>query len=268
MRDPQANRARLPTAVHDLGMRLGALQDDTPSKVELTQVGRMKASLGSDRWLKFAASQLISTRTCEFDWQAKVGPFGLITGRDALLAGEGRFEIMALGIVPLARAKHTAALVRGELMRYLAEIAWAPQAIMSNAALRWRVDGSDTFTVCAGHGDTASEVILGLNSDGRIASAFAADRPRSATSPQLPTPWRGQFSEYQRHAGIWLPFAGEVAWLIDGKNTPYWQCRLTSWNSAIEGPDSCRTSAVGRVSLELTPNEHDGTLSPRESLFL
>lgn len=93
------------------------------SRVSLTQTGRMKRALESDGWMAFTALQTISAGTCEFDWQAKVGPFGLIRGRDALMDGEGRFDILAFGIVPLARAKRTPALVRGELMRYLAEIA-------------------------------------------------------------------------------------------------------------------------------------------------
>ena len=51
------------------------------------------------------------------------------------MGGEGRFDIVALGFIPIARAKHTPALVRGELMRYLAEIPWAPDAILCNSAV-------------------------------------------------------------------------------------------------------------------------------------
>ncbi len=56
-----------------------------------------------------------------------------------------------------------------------------------------------------------------LDSDGRITGAFAPDPPRSATAPFLPTPWRGRFSDYRLHGGLWLPFVGEVAWDIDGE---------------------------------------------------
>ena len=179
--------------------------------------------------MSFSATQTISIRTCAFDWRARAGPFGVVSARDALKDGEGRFEVMALGFIPIVRAEHSSALVRGELMRYLAELAWAPDAILHNTELRWRKDGPDTLSVSAGTGETASEVMLSLDGEGRIGGSFSPDRPRSATAPFLPTPWRGRFSDYRRHENRWLPFAGEVAWEIDGKEFVYWQGRIEHW---------------------------------------
>jgi hypothetical protein len=73
--------------------------------------------------------------------------------------------------------------------------------------------------------------MLSLDSSGRIADAFAPDRPHSATEPIPLTPWRGQFSDYRRVGTVWLPFAGEVAWEIDGKQIPYWQGQIESWQA-------------------------------------
>ena len=189
----------------------------------------MKRSLDTQSWMAFTATQTISTRTCEFDWRAKAGPIGTISARDALENGEGRLDITAFGLIPIARADHTPALVRGELMRYLAELAWAPAAILLNTTLRWREDGPDTLAVSAGAGESASEVILSLDGDGRIAGGFAPDRPRSATAPFMLTPWHGRFSDYRLHNDMWLPFAGEVAWEIAGKEVLYWQSRIELW---------------------------------------
>ena len=100
---------------------------------------------------------------------------------------------------------------------------------MHNTELRWREDGPATLAVSAG--ETASEVMLGLDSQGRIAGAFAADRPRSATAPFLPTPWRGRFSDYRHHENRWLPFAAEVGWEIDGVEDIYWQGRIERWDT-------------------------------------
>lgn len=138
---------------------------------------------------------------------------------------------MVLGFIPIARAAHTSALVRGELMRYLAEIAWVPHAIVHNGALRWRVINPEALVVAAGDGETACEVTLSLNTDGRIAGAYAPDRPRNAAPPLLPTPWRGRFSDYRQHEGLWLPFAGEVEWEINGKATPYWLGSIATWRT-------------------------------------
>jgi hypothetical protein len=227
----QQDRLRLPATVHDLAMRLGVKPTDHRSGVRLTQTGRMKRKLGVDSWMAFTAVQTIATRACEFDWQARAGPFGVVSANDSLKNGEARFDIIALGFIPIARAEHSQALIRGELMRYLAEIAWAPAAILLNSALRWREDAPDRLAVSAGTGERAAEVILSLNGDGRIASAFAPDRPRSATSPVLPTPWFGRFSNYRLHDAIWLPFAGEVGWEIDGTQEIYWQGRIEHWQA-------------------------------------
>jgi len=229
--DAHHARAQLPSAVYDLALRLGVRPGDNRSAVRMTQTGRIKRSLGTEAWMAFTAKQTISTRICEFDWRAQAGPFGMISARDALKDDKGRFDIMALGVIPIARAEHSSALVRGELMRYLAELAWAPHAILLNTALRWRVDGPDTLAVSAGIGDTASEVLLGLDSQGRIAGGFAPDRPRSTTAPFLPTPWRGRFSDYRHHRDLWIPFAGEVGWEIDGKEQLYWRAQMTQWEA-------------------------------------
>ena len=231
--DPdQENRARLPAAVYDLALRLGVNPKDRRAGVRLTQTGRMKRKLGVDSWMAFTATQTISARACEFDWRARFGPLGLVSANDALKNGEARLDIKALGFIPIARTEHSPALIRGELMRYLAEIPWAPHAIFQNPALRWRAEAPDKLAVSSGIGERAAEVMLSLDSEGRIVGAFAPDRPRSATSPILPTPWRGRFSEYRLHDAMWLPFAGEVAWEIDGREETYWQGRIGHWQAS------------------------------------
>ncbi len=222
---------RVPAAVYDLAMRLGVKSNTKRSTVTLTQTGRMKKILGAASWMSFTAAQTISTHDCEFQWHARFSPLGLVSAIDALHDGERRLDIMALGFVPIARAEHSAALMRGELMRYLAELAWAPDAILLNPKLRWRVDGTEQLMVAAGSGDATSEVILNLDNEGRIAGAFAPDRPRSVTAPILPTPWRGRFSDYRQHNGFSIPFAGEVAWEIDGRQEVYWQGRVETWET-------------------------------------
>lgn len=222
-------RERLPAAVYDLALRLGVTPDTTQSTIKLTQTGRMKRQLGAASWMSFTANQTISARACEFEWLARFSPLGLVSACDALKNGEGRLDVMALGFIPIARTERSPALMRGELMRYLAELPWAPDAILLNPNLRWRMDGPDKLAVSAGSGETEAEVILNLDNDGWIAGAFATDRPRSATAPFLPTPWRGWFSDYRQHGGLWLPFAGEVAWEIDGGEEVYWQGRIKTW---------------------------------------
>eukprot|EP01037_Dinobryon_pediforme_P018357 gene18357-18624_t len=138
----------------------------------------MRQNLKSASWMTFTATQTLSTRNCAFDWRARFGPFGLISVRDALERAGGRLDVMALGFLPITRAPRTREFIRGELMRYLAELPWAPAAILLNSELRWREAGQDALAVSAGAGETLTEVVLDLDSDGRIVGAFAPDRPR------------------------------------------------------------------------------------------
>ena len=91
---------RLPAAVHDLALRLGADPKINRSSVKLTQTGRIKRNIQKESWLSFTATQTISTRECAFDWRARAGPFGVVSARDALTGGEGRFDVMALARHP------------------------------------------------------------------------------------------------------------------------------------------------------------------------
>ena len=148
----------------------------------------------------------------------------MIHVRDAFQHGEGHLTVKALGLIPIVSSKISLQLSRGELMRYLAEIAWIPDAILLNTELRSREVGPDTLAVSAGAGETAAEVVLTLDSEGRISAAFAPDRGRTIKPPYLLTPWRGSFSDYRRHQDMWLPFAGEVGWEIEGKLITYFRC--------------------------------------------
>ena len=123
--DDRQRRQRLSLAVYDLGRRLGANPELRRSIVRLRQAGRMK-QIDAARWMSFTARQTIATHDCAFEWRARAGPFGMVRVCDALKDGEGCLDVRALGIIPITRAENTSALLRGELMRYLAELAWTP----------------------------------------------------------------------------------------------------------------------------------------------
>jgi len=217
---------QLPQPVRDLAERLcGSVQG---GDVRLTQRGRMRQDAAAG-WMKFTATQTISTTSCAFDWRARTGPFGVVSVRDALVGGVGVLDLRALGFIPVARPPSSPALTRGELMRYLAELALAPAAILHNASLRWRSEGPDRLIVTAGDGETAADVSVTIDGDGRIASIFAPDRMRGVGGESTATPWSGRYSDYRQHGGCWLPFHAEVSWTVDGREFVYWEGDMESW---------------------------------------
>ena len=216
----------LPSEVLALAKRLGAMGDPALSRVTLAQSGSMRDG-PTDHFMRFSARQVIGLRQPEFSWRARTGPLGCISVLDAMQNGEARLEVRLLDLLRLAKVRSGDEAAKGEAMRYLAELAWAPDAILLNPSLSWHVVGERTLRVGAGTGAARGEVELGLDPEGRIASVMAPDRPRREGKGFVGRPWHGRFSDYRRHAGRWLPFAGEVGWQLDG----HW---FTAWKGTIE----------------------------------
>jgi hypothetical protein len=214
-----------PSAVTALAWRLGAAAQPGPWRVRLRQIGRMRRDPASP-WMRFSATQRIATTACGFDWRARAGPLGVVHVRDTMHDGDSRLSVSLFGLVPLAGAAPSADLTRGELIRYLAELAWAPEAILGNRQLRWTVRDPRQLIVAAGDGDGAVEVELTLDGQGRICEAFVEDRPRAVRRGFAPTPWRGRFSDYRLQDGVWTPSSGAVGWIVDGREEVVWQGRI------------------------------------------
>jgi hypothetical protein len=217
----------LPGEVRDLAARLGAA---CGSLVTLRQRGTMRDS-PEGRERRFRAVQTIRLQRPEFAWRASAGPFGCIAILDALQGGEARLEVTLLGLLRIAHIGGGAAIAKGEIMRYLAELAWAPDAILCNRALVWTVVDARTLRVGAAAGEAQAEVELRLDDSGRIGHVQAEDRPRKEGRGFVERPWRGRFFDYRQHLGRWLPFAGEVGWVLDGQSFVAWRGELLGWSS-------------------------------------
>lgn len=233
--DIQTGRAQQPimaahglAAVNELAARLGVSPTSESRTVTLRQTGRMRRDADSD-WMTFSARQTISTATSAFDWRARTGPMGTVSVRDSYSKGHGSIGVRLMGLVPLSPIAESTALSRGELMRYLAELAWAPDALLCNTSLRWRNGGGQRLIVGAGLQDGAVEIALDLDKHGRIAGAYAVDRPRAVKGGFSPTPWRARFSDFHQHLGRWIPFWGEAGWVIDGTYFICWEGFIREW---------------------------------------
>jgi hypothetical protein len=182
--------------------------------------------------MRFRASQTINLRRPEFVWRASTGPFGCVSVTDALRDGEAELEVRAFGLLRIASVAGGAAAAKGEVMRYLAELAWAPDAILCNPWLAWTVLDGRTLRVSAGQDQARGEVELRLDESGRIADILAEHRPRKEGSTFVERPWRGRFFDYREHHGRWLPFAGEVGWVLEGQAFTAWRGTLLNWTIA------------------------------------
>ena len=217
----------LPAEVRDLARRLSPAHAGE-SSVMLTQTGTMRDQ-PDDREMRFRAHQTIALRQPAFRWQASTGPFGCISIIDAFENGAATLQVRAVGLFRLANIKGGAAAAKGEAMRYLAELAWAPDAIRDNPHLEWSVSDAETFSVGLRLGAERVAVQMKLDARGRIASVSAPDRPRKEASGFIERPWFGRFFDYREHLGRWLPYSAEAGWVLDGHEFVAWRGNIRSW---------------------------------------
>jgi hypothetical protein len=137
---------------------------------------------------------------------------------------EGLLEVRALGL-PLQRSRGPE-LSQSEAFRYLAEIAWAPHAILSNPQLEWRELDERTVELATPVAGERIAVRLTFNEAGEITQTVA-QRPRLESGNAL-TPWIGDVAEYRDLGGARLPTRCEVRWELPDGPLTYWRGTVTA----------------------------------------
>ena len=198
-------------------VRARALGPGTPdvSAVRLRQRGEIR--LAPDKpWLPFEADQVVRASVAEFRWTARVRMAPLVTVRvvDAYEDGRGRLDARLWGVIRLAHGSGPA-IDAGELIRYLAELAWCPPAYVLNPHLTFRSEDETHLRVAASARTGDVSVRLGVDPAGDVVEAYATDRPRLVGKAYVPTGWRGAFSEHRSLAGMRIPTRGVVTWHLD-----------------------------------------------------
>lgn len=188
------------------------------------------ATDGTVRWKPFASIQEVRMARPGFVWHARVfaAPGVAVQVHDAYIAGEGLLQAALLGLVTVAEQRGTGDFARDELLRWLAEAAWYPTALLPSQGVRW--EGVDAQRARATLHDGALAVTLEFEfgADDLIARVYAPGRGRLVGGRSIQTPWEGRWRDYAAHSGVWVPHTGEVAWLLPGGRLPYWRGKLTA----------------------------------------
>jgi hypothetical protein len=195
-------------------------------RVCIVQVGEMWQKPGG-RALSFSATEELSVTEIAFSWRARFALVPLVSLRvvDEYRNAEGRLEVRTLG-APIVR-KRGPELNVGEAMRYLAEIPFAPQAILRNDGLEWRVLDATTVEVATHAAATRVSVRLRFDESGLVTRSFSPARPR-LDDGNRPTPWSGRFSAYATLGGVLVPTRAEACWELPGGAFTYWRGTITS----------------------------------------
>ena len=195
--------------------------------VRFTQQGQFRQDEKKDIWQPFQASQFVTMHPPGFEWDARIrmAPGVDVWVKDAYVLGKGSLRAAISGFVGVADMHDTVESARGELMRYLAEAAWYPTALLPSQGVIWEHIDETSSRATLRDGTTTVSLDFIFGEDGLIAQVWAASRPRTATES---APWRCRLGSYQQRCGMCIPVLGEVEWELPAGPAPYFKGRMTS----------------------------------------
>lgn len=220
--------SRLPDPVRNFALRAGATAGPGHLAMIVTQRAELRLKRGG-LFAPFRARQIIALGEAGFVWQARrgFGPLVWLRVIDSLVAGDGRLEARLFGALTVARARGVETTL-AEAFRYLAELPWAPDAILGNPDLHWRMTAADEAEVKLNTRVGTARVTFRFDALGDIIGMEARDRPATDAEGR-PTRyhWRGTFGDYRQVGARRLPAYGEVGYAYPDGFEVYFRARLT-----------------------------------------
>lgn len=207
------------------------LKDGQPivSVAQLAHEGQFNMGETQAKWSRFTSSQIAVTQRPGFDWDGRIAmaPGLNVFVHDAYVAGEGILHAALLGLVTLADVRATPEAAQGELMRFLAEAAWYPTALLPSQGVRWEAINDVSARATITDGATTVSLVFRFDAEGLISGVWAAARYRTVNGVLVATPWQGRFWNYEVRGGMRIPLEGEVGWELPEGLWPYWRGRAT-----------------------------------------
>ncbi|MCP9469472.1 MAG: hypothetical protein NNA31_05665 [Nitrospira sp.] len=197
--------------------------------VRMRHQGTFNMGETTDQWRPFTSDQRVILRRPGFDWDGRVKMMPGLTVRvhDAYVAGEGILYAALLGLIPLVDLRGAGDVAESELMRFFAEAAWYPTALLPNQGVRWEGLDARSARAVITDGTITLTMLFSFNGAGGIDTVRVEARGRTIGKKVIPTPWQGRFWNYQERGGMQVPLEGEVAWLLPEGIKPYWRGRIT-----------------------------------------
>jgi hypothetical protein len=157
-----------------------------------------------------------------------MAPLVPVRVRDGYSGGAGTMKGAVVSLVVVVNAEPTKELAEAALYRYLAEAVWMPSRLLPGDGLSWDAVDDSTARATLRDGNVEVSVLFGFDTAGDIVSMLVPQRGREVDGEHVPTPWKGRVWDHQVVDGYRIPLQGEVAWVVDGAEVPYWRGRLTS----------------------------------------
>lgn len=208
------------------------LPDGAPivTAVTVEHVGTIDMGKETEQWKAFTSTQRVVTNAPGFLWNARMTILpGLdVRVHDAYVNGEGILHPAVLGLFAMGEIRGSGDIAHGELLRFFAEAAWYPTALLPGQGVTWdAIDDSSARATLVDRGSTVT-MTFRFGADGLMTSVRAEERGRAVGGRVVPTAWEGRWSNYQLRDGMRVPMTGEVAWMLPEGRKPYWRGTITS----------------------------------------
>lgn len=213
------------------------LSDGMPlvAVASVEQTGTFNMGETFDQWKDFTATQRVVTRHPGFLWDARVAmlPGVAVHVHDAYVQGEGLLHAAIAGLVTVVNREGDD-VARGELMRFVAEAALYPTALLPSQGVVWTAVDQHSARATLVDGSISVAMTFIFGADGLIESIRADERGRLVDGKIIPTPWEGRWTDCQTVDGMRVPMTGEVAWLLPEGRKPYWRGRIRKLSYEFE----------------------------------
>ena len=180
------------------------------------------------RWMDWEGDQSFEIDGLGFRWQARLR-LGLawVNAEDRLDSNGGYGGARLLGILPVGSARGRE-VTRSQLVRNLAELAFAPLAASRARGLVWLADGEDAFTLAAPEIDADAIVRVTVDDAGDVRSARSPDRPRDhGRAGYLHELFRLEFDRHERlSSGERIPLRASGTFETADGDWPYWRMEV------------------------------------------
>lgn len=196
----------------------------------LEHTGSFNMSPTGEQWKPFTSRQRVIVHKPGFLWNARIAmaPGVAVRVHDSYSDGKGLLHAAVLGLFSVARLQGGGELARGELMRFFAEAAWYPTALLPSQGVRWAAVDEHSANATLTDGALSLTLLFRFDASGLMTSMRAEARGRIVGKEVSSAPWEGTWSNHQRVDSMTVPLTGEVAWLLPEGRKTYWRGTVTS----------------------------------------
>ena len=218
--------ANKPQIVQRWLRQAGVVGKENPNVVRIEQKGSMRSS-ADGKWMPLNAVQYFSIDPPSFIWHAEIeaAPLIYIAGRDKFSDGEGNMLIKLLSVLPLANSSGKE-INQGTLLRYMAEMAWFPQAAASDY-LTWEPINDRQARVTMTYRGTSASGTYFFNEGGDV-TGFEARRYGDFGGVYRKETWSIAVTGYASLNGRRIGNTSEVTWKLPEGDFKWLKVELTA----------------------------------------